>query len=62
MNTIYISKHSCKPSTETSNSLKLVLTGAALALFAGASVSCGTMHGMGHDIVTAGDEIQEAAR
>lgn len=41
--------------------VKLLLAGATLALFAGATVSCGTVRGMGQDIQKAGSEIQKAA-
>jgi predicted small secreted protein len=34
----------------------------ASALFAFLSASCGTVHGIGHDVETVGDEIQEVAR
>lgn len=34
----------------------------ASALFALFGTGCGTVHGLGHDVESVGDEIQDAAR
>jgi predicted small secreted protein len=39
--------------------LIILLTSGLFALF---GTSCGTVHGIGHDVETVGDEIQEVAR
>jgi len=45
--------------TSTKNIVLLVVASALVAVF---SVSCGTVHGFGQDVDTAGDQIQRASR
>lgn len=62
MNPILISTICRATCDQTSNAFRRFSIGAVLLLLFGASVSCGTMHGIGHDVETTGDVIQDAAR
>ena len=45
--------------TPSTRLISLVVASALVALF---SASCGTVHGFGQDVDTAGDKIQHASR
>ncbi len=62
MNPILISKTTNITSKKSPFSVCALCVGAAILLFAGASSSCATARGFGHDVEHVGDEIQEAAR
>ena len=61
MNPILISRVVCKPAKTASRPMMMGLAVLATAAFALASTSCATTKGVGRDIKTVGNKIEQSA-
>ena len=61
MNPILIPNTSCQKSKTGPVRMFALAVGAGVLLLAGATSSCGTARGFGHDVERTGDKIQDAA-